>query len=64
VLSSAVSAQERSPGASLTRWQVLAVAGVVVVGGVLRFAHLRSGVPYAAGVDEPDIRTSCGGPSG
>jgi hypothetical protein len=49
-----MSAPERS-APSLTRWQVVGVAGVVVVAGVLRFAHLRSGVPYAVGVDEPEI---------
>lgn len=50
-----MSESERPDRPSLTRWQMLAVAAIVIVGGVLRFAHLRSGVPYAVGVDEPDV---------
>jgi hypothetical protein len=50
-----MSEPERPARPSLTRWQVFAVTGIVIVAGVLRFAHLRSGVPYAVGVDEPDI---------
>ncbi len=38
-----------------TRWPRLAVLCILIVGAVLRFTALGHGIPYALGIDEPEI---------
>ena len=45
---------ESAPESPSRRW-LPAVIGIVCVAAVLRFWRLRSGIPYAIGVDEPEI---------
>ena len=34
---------------------VLAVGGILILAAALRLSHVKAGVPYAVGVDEPEI---------